>query len=88
MAILKPADALTIMAEHDCEMTIESLYAWIRGGKCPFGAYSQINENLNRGGYTIFRARLLYWLECKDMNLNYNNGPMNPLVGVGKGGGL
>ena len=88
MALLKPMEAITIMAEHDCEMNLAALYAWIRSGKCPFGAYSQAGEMSERGGYTIFRARLLYWLQCKDMNLNYNNGPMNPLVGVGKGGGL
>ena len=40
---LKATQALKIMREHDCEMTLASLYAWIRSTKypCPFGVYTQ-----------------------------------------------
>jgi DNA-nicking Smr family endonuclease len=75
MAILKPQEALKIMAEYDCEMTLASLYAWIRNTTrpCPFGVYTTTGEGNERGGYTIFRGRMMAWLECRDMAMDYNS---------------
>ncbi|GHV08842.1 hypothetical protein FACS1894217_11970 [Clostridia bacterium] len=60
------------MAEHDCEMTLAALYAWMRSSKhpCPFGIYTQTDEKNERGTYTIWRGRLNAWLECRDMTNN------------------
>ncbi|GHV18447.1 hypothetical protein FACS18949_14520 [Clostridia bacterium] len=76
MAILKPQEAVRIMAEHDCEMSLSALYAWIRSEKrpCPFGVYTTTGEGNERGGYTVFRGRLMAWLDCRDMAMNYEAG--------------
>ena len=70
---LKPIDALKIMQEHGCEMTLPSLYAWLRSknSPCPFGVYTQSNEENERGTYTIFENRLMFWLGCHDMRVAY-----------------
>lgn len=75
------AEAIELMAQYDCHMTLASLYAWIRCGKCPFGAYTKSDyENNDRGGYTVFRGRLITWLECQDMTINYRIGQEHPAV--------
>jgi len=66
-------DALKLMENNNCKMTEPSLRAWCRSinSPCPFGTYTQTDENNSRGKYTIFERRLMYWLECRDMNVAY-----------------
>ncbi len=42
------------------------LIAWLRSGKCPFGAYIK-DENKERGSFYINRERLTAYITAADM---------------------
>lgn len=70
---LEIKEAVQIMEEHNCGMSEPALRAWCRSvnSPCPFGTYTQEDENNSRGKYTIFEGRLMFWLTCSDMRIAY-----------------
>jgi len=70
---LEIKEAIPIMEQYDCGMSEPALRAWCRSvnNPCPFGTYTQSDENNSRGKYTIFQGRLMFWLQGRDMRVAY-----------------
>ena len=73
MEMLSVLQALDVMQkEYAAVMTKGSLVAWIRCGKCPFGAYIK-KEGKTKGSYVVFRRRM-------EEYFNPKYGVHNPLI--------